>query len=540
MVVSGIFNLFKRIFPGMMKKRANNKLVLWFRRHVANPALFGFKHSTPVKWGPINMSLPTRAQTWVLCGYFVMFIIFMFIKYDIYDGNSRFATRSLQISRYVADRSGIIAMSQLPLLFLFAGRNNLTLLITGWSYDTMNVYHRWVARVMYLCIFIHGVCFSVFYKMQGSYNEEFESGYMRWAFVAIVCGGFLMFFSLRHFREKVYEFFLWFHRLFVIFFTVGVWYHTKPHGYMEWLYAAIAIWAFDHACRLGRIVFSGVTAKADLQLCGHEDNDGEFIKLKVTYSHVWGPRPGAYAFIYYLKPFLGFWENHPFSCYPSPIPGEENKMVFCMRILGGKTLRMAKYLSDKPNRQQTVPIFIDGPYGQTFPIENNDTLVFIAGGIGFTGTFSYASHLKHHGANKRVVFIWISRSTGNISVFKDELDYLGKEGHVDIQLYITNQEESNSSKSDLSIQNEKKDGDLDEVNEKSSVSSDSSSRTTVTYGIPNISELVMKYISESSGGSTGFLVCGPPGLNDSVRKSVTENMGKGNGNVDLYVEAFNW
>lgn len=533
MLIASVFHFFKKVTPGFAKKVSRNRAVLYFRQKFANPALFGSKHSVPVKWGKgfINMSLPTRAQGWVLLGYFVMFIILMFIKYDIFDGNSRYAAKKSQLARYVADRAGIIGTAQLPLLFLFASRNNILLLATGWSYDTMNVYHRWVARVMYIGVFIHSIAFTYLYVQNGKLNSEWKRTYMIWGIVGTVCGGLLMFFSLRHFRERLYEFFLWCHWLFVAFFTAGTWYHLKPHGYMEWLYAAIAIWAFDRACRLGRIVFSGLTSTGDMEV-----HCQDFIKFKVNYSHIWGANPGCYSFVYFLLPIWSFWENHPFSCYNSPVPGEENKLVFCLRARGGKTKQLLKYLIKKDGRAK-IPMFIEGPYGQNFPIGKNDTMVFIAGGIGFTATYSYAAHLKKLGDKKRIVFIWVARTSDNLQMFKEEIDYLSQEDHVDVQIYVTDETESSGG----SINDEKRINDgssSEDVVEKTSI--DSSSSATIIYGIiPNLNEIVERSIAEASG-SIGFMTCGPPGMNDAIRSSVTNNMANPEKAVNLYVEAFNW
>lgn len=527
-LLGAIFNITKKLMPGFVHRTTNNKLCLLFRKKIANPALFGFRHSTPVKLGPfniINVSLPTRAQSYVLAGYYAMFIIFMFIKIDLFDGNTRYATKGLQLSRYLADRSGIIAITQVPLIYLFAGRNNIMLWVTGWSYDTFNVYHRAISRVMYICVFIHGTCFSANYGLNGTLGKNYSIGYFRWGMVACIAGGLIIFQTIRHFRESVYETFLQIHRVLVIVFTFAVYYHLKSFGYLQWFWAAIAVWAFDRAARLVRILVGGVRSKAEMQVHGHE-----FVKFKVNYSGLWKPQPGAYAFIYFLKPFFKSWEDHPFSCYPSPVPGEENKIVFCMRILNGKTKQMANYLADKPEGRDTVPVLIEGPYGQHFPVENSDSIVLICGGIGFTGAYSYACHYKNLAGSKRISFIWITRFNHNLSVFAEELDFLAHEDNVDVQLYVTDDVGPDSNeKTDTSSNNNSL--------EKRSVGSITSSN--VNYGIPNLSELIPRHIEESSG-STAFMVCGPPGLNDSVRKTVVDNMDKGKGRVDIYVEAFNW
>lgn len=75
---------------------------------------------------------------------------------------------SSQLLRYIADRTGIISFANIPLIWLFAGRNNIFLWATGWSFATFNLFHRhvaWIATIqavvhtlLYLVIFIQSGC----------------------------------------------------------------------------------------------------------------------------------------------------------------------------------------------------------------------------------------------------------------------------------------------------------------------------------------------------------------------------------------------
>jgi len=53
-------------------------------------------------------------------------------------------------------RSTLLSMAQLPLIILLAGKNNFIGLVTGVSYERLNVLHRWVARGLFLTATIHG------------------------------------------------------------------------------------------------------------------------------------------------------------------------------------------------------------------------------------------------------------------------------------------------------------------------------------------------------------------------------------------------
>lgn len=543
LVCGMIANFTKRVFPKQVKSIANSSLVLKFRGKIAYPALFGYRHSVPFKalGGFINMSVPTRAQGVVLTGYFIMFIIFNFVKYEFFDNNRPFLGPAHQISRVIGDRTGIMASAHLPLIFLFAGRNNIMLTLTNWSYDTMNVYHRWVSRGMYVLVVIHAISFTIAFKIEGYYESEFARSPNVWGITAGVCGGFMIFFAARTFRVNFYEWFLWFHRIMAIFFICGMVYHTKTHSqsYNEFVWASVAIWVLDRFLRIIRIMASSVTAKAECKVYPEE-----IVKVKIDYSNFWGPSPGDYVFVYFMKPVFGRWENHPFTTYPSPVPGEEKKLVMCIRAREGKTRQLHNYICNMPKREMSCHVLLDGPYGQRFPIENNDSILLIAGGIGVTATYSYAAKLRALGERKQIIFLWTIRSLENLLFFKEELEFLLKDDRIQVQIFL-----SESSGSASPVINEKGTTDssspvpipinISSLNEKYGAEIPESFMSRVIYGRPNLPEIVHHHVS-STDGSSGVLVCGPPTMNDDVRAAVTKEINESKRQVDLYVEAFNW
>lgn len=64
---------------------------------------------------------------------------------------------------------------------------------TGWSFDTFNVYHRWVARGMIAHIFIHPVSYSIIFVILREYEEDFKVRYWRWGVVGNVLGSLIVF-----------------------------------------------------------------------------------------------------------------------------------------------------------------------------------------------------------------------------------------------------------------------------------------------------------------------------------------------------------
>lgn len=72
-----------------------------------------------------------------------------------------------QIWRYIADRAGIMAYSNLPLMWMFSGRNNIFIWLTGWQFSTFNLFHRHIARIATLQAIIHSIAYTAFYFTSG-------------------------------------------------------------------------------------------------------------------------------------------------------------------------------------------------------------------------------------------------------------------------------------------------------------------------------------------------------------------------------------
>jgi predicted ferric reductase len=520
-------NLFQTIAPSYYY-RINNKISRTWKQKVSLPALFGYSHSSPINrcWNIINMSVPTRLESLCILGYLILFFIFHFTSYHLFAENTRFPTYRQQLSRYLADRAGYMCMYQLPLVFLFAGRNNIMITATGWQFETFNAFHRWISRGMYIDAIIHAASYTVYEMAKGEFPDIYSEDYfIAWGLAAIVFGGIIMLFSHKYFRDRKHEIFLIFHWVFVSVFLVGVWWHLADNDDNQWTYACVAIWAFDRAARFFRIFLAGINSKADVKIYNND-----VLKLKVDYSNIWSSKPGYHAYLSFLR-LDSFWESHPFTFYRSPVSGEENKLVFCIRKRKGMTKRLAATMEAQPNHSKRIPVLIDGPYGCIYSLEKFQTAVLIAGGIGVTATFSYVERMKRSGSTKdqQVVFIWVIRTLNDIEWFRDEINYLLSDDNVDVQIFVTGsgQESDSSSLSD------------EKYEDKTETNSLQSLRSKISYGKPDLDVVIYEFI-KNADSTIGFFTCGPGGMNDKARASVAKHLGAGKAAVEYFEESFAW
>ena len=123
-----------------------------FKKHCLDAPLFRTRHHREFKLSTaIGMgTLPSRFQTFFLVGYLAANITFCIWKID-YSSFSKGANELLE-------RSGVIAVMNMIPLFLLAGRNNPVIKLTGIPFDTMNLIHRWLGRIVVLEAIAHTVC----------------------------------------------------------------------------------------------------------------------------------------------------------------------------------------------------------------------------------------------------------------------------------------------------------------------------------------------------------------------------------------------
>jgi len=120
------------------------------RKYFWDAPLFRRRHHQEFRLSSvINMgTLPSRSQTTFLVGYLVM--ITTFTVYDLPWGGPMETVLS-----DVTKRTGYLAIMNMLPLFLLSSRNNPLISWTGISFDTYNLVHRWLGRIVVLESLIH-------------------------------------------------------------------------------------------------------------------------------------------------------------------------------------------------------------------------------------------------------------------------------------------------------------------------------------------------------------------------------------------------
>ncbi|ODQ65218.1 hypothetical protein NADFUDRAFT_83263 [Nadsonia fulvescens var. elongata DSM 6958] len=494
------------------------------RHYVTLPPAFRKRHSKPGNVGPFIWLIPTRVHSVVIAIYLILNIIFTCVDYRVVKPNAFFyyQTTYMQICRMLADRTGIICFTQIPLLFLFGGRNNFLMWVTGWSFDTFNAYHRWIARAAMFHAFVHSIGYSMWCSRKGSYNSNLHDVYFLAGVIATVFCGALWIQSFAIFRRHTYELFLVVHILLAIGFLVTIWYHCVDLGWMGYVYCSIAIWAFDRLARLVRIAWGGLIIKSKFQMY----SNGTF-RVDLPVQSRWGYYPGCHIYLYVLNS-KKFWQSHPFTVFKTPENESNGTISLVVKPMKGITADIATFLSSQPENKGEIKTMVEGPYGYSHPINRYQTAVFISGGIGVTTNYPYAADLiKSNNHTQKIIFIWIIHDDQPLEWFKEELDHLSSSKNVEIRIFITSRHTKSTDQSDSSS-----------LRSFSKLKESSYSRI-VRGSRPHINEELLDIVSASMG-TIGVIACGPPSLNDTVRLGVIEALDSSSNRIDYFEEAFSW
>ncbi|GMM38058.1 ferric-chelate reductase [Saccharomycopsis crataegensis] len=539
MVISAIVNLFTA--TGLVKK-FTHPIFKKAQRYLLIPSLLSEKHRQTFKFlGIFESYLPSRAESIIVSGYLILYIVFMSVHLD---------GTGVALNKLISDRAGIIASAHMPLLFLFGGRNNIMMYLTGFNHSTFIQFHKWTGRIMSLNVLIHGAGYARRYLAAGTYAANMKQEYVVWGIVAATSAGVIMFQSYNWFRKNTYEFFLITHIVLSVIFMVGALRHVYTFGWTEFFLAAIAVWVFDRLVRIIRLFNFGLQ-KANIKVISE---DTFKVTVKRPHGFRWYAEPGQYVYLHFFT-IKTFGQSHPFTVTDSNFKdGEINIYIKCKK---GATKRIYDMVSKKPDQvDNTILVGIEGPYGPSAPNHHYDNIALFAGGNGIPGIFDGALRLarKYPEGQKNIRMIWAARDLASISWFLPELQLLRKETSVQVSIYLTREnpekfvakkqlsEANNSSTDEDNKSDEKTDSEKSEtyaINSTGSPLVDQLDGFDVICGRPNIEELICDWFAHDSG-SISITSCGPGILCDSLRKSISANIEKHKGRVDYYEDLQIW
>ncbi|AET41031.1 uncharacterized protein Ecym_7183 [Eremothecium cymbalariae DBVPG len=542
--------LIPTVWMSLNKALSRLYIVRKYRQLVSVPTAFNGAHTAPSLFGAY---LPTRLESIVVFIFVTMSAVFLAANYHYVEDGVIWSGKASQFGRYIGDRSGILTNFLFTVTWLFAGRNNVLLFLTGWKQSTFLTYHKWVARVSVASLFIHTISMLVNTVAMGKYHTRKRTGWWRWGSVSIVAGIVILFQAMPYFRRHSYEIFLYFHILLAMFFLIGGWMHTDFFGSGQWWFACAAIWGFDRFLRFVRIAHFGLrTAKVKLI-------SNETLEITVPRHNWWVAFPGSVAYVYFVGTPL-FWQSHPFTMVSS---NDCPYVKFLIKVKNGATKSIAKSLIDKTGQEAHFRIAVEGPYGSHTSLDKYDNVLLYSGGNGIPGPFTYARELGELSLKDKakkvpfVKFYWVIRYTSQFEWFMDELKSLEKYNNIQMIIYVTKPQEGeiyNEKTSDAdssSSADDNKEAAKLYQSPTASASKENKSEEHVSVklvrpsafpnvefrrGRPCIPELLNSDLNEVAGSNVAVMSCAHSSMVDAVRDSLAKEVGSRSGGRIEYIE----
>ncbi|CAK7895112.1 ferric/cupric reductase transmembrane component 1 [[Candida] anglica] len=532
--IAGICNFLSFAFPDVLSF-FNGSASKLFRKYITLPATIRRKHAASGSFMYIFAGLiPTRLESILVLGWFILALVFNIDHIDHVSHNFVWASTKAEMGRKIADRSGIIACYLVPIQILFAGRNNFTQWISGWSYSRMILLHRWISRITFILVLVHTIAMSISGVALGKFVSRNNKPYVIWGYVATVAGFIILIQAMMKFRNKNYELFLAIHILFAVFWIVGGWIHVADDGYERFYIAAVAAWCFDRVMRFARLFAFGIQT-AHVQLKANET-----LKVTVPRPKYWKPFPGCHAFVHFMRPTC-FWQSHPFTIVDSV--EKDNTIVFYMKVKGGATHGLYQYLAQQPGHAANIKMSVEGPYGNRIPISKYSTSVFLAGGNGIPGLYSEAIDLvKKSSGERKIRFYWVIRHWKSMEWFYEELKKF--EGTcVEPIVYVTQPGsglvEPIGSSDEASSSDDEKKNDVEKSEDHVQNLMQSLHFIEFREGRPDLDAIVKQEISESDG-PIGIVSCAHPSMVDGIRYAVTHSLDASKHRVDYFEQIQSW
>ncbi|KAJ2900483.1 hypothetical protein MKZ38_002437 [Zalerion maritima] len=488
----------------------------WNKRHNRE-----FKLSSAVSMG----TLPSRLHSLLLFVIVLSNIVYML--YIDWTQENKYA-----VWAEIRGRSGTLSMIQMLPLIIFAGRNNPLIHLLAVSFDTYNIFHRNIGRLVVLEALIHTVAWAVVAGADGGGSFVVEKilhdRFIASGFAGTVAMVILMLLSVSPIRHAFYETFLNVHIILAFVTFVGTYIHciaaTIPGvGALPQVTIAIAIfalWFADRLARMLRIVYYNWSSRGMTEAFV-EAMPGETCRVTLHLPRYVDVKPGSHAYLRFAQ--ANWWESHPFSIAwvehspetkTLPITEKESCLIerkaatsvsFIIGAHTGVTRKLYNKAVSGPTQVVSMRANFEGPYGGHHSLDSYGHAVLFAGATGITHQISYLKPLiegfnNQTVATRKITLVWIVRDYEALEWVKPWMNEVlrmpNRKDILNIKLFITRP--------------------------KNASEITSSSQTVQMFpGRPNIPTLLHKECSEQKGAMM-VSVCGPGALADDVRFSVRQ------------------
>ncbi|KAL8748224.1 MAG: hypothetical protein Q9184_007491, partial [Pyrenodesmia sp. 2 TL-2023] len=508
----------------------------WLKKNLIYAPLRNKRHNRNIQMARLNMgTIPSRFHTTLLLLYILSNIVYcLFLNY-----------KSCNKSALIAElrgRTGHLAFVNMMPLMVFAGRNNAFIPLLRVSFDTFNIFHRWIGRL----VAAESIAHTAAWMAGKSIADRMESGkhgmmhalqtnsFLAWGMVSLITMVFILIQASSAIRHLAYETFLHLHQLLAILAFLG----AAVHGHQgqlpltNYVYITIAFWFLERFIRLWKIIYRNIGLRSSTRVTVEALPEA----CRVTYElkRPWDIRPGCHVYAHF--PTLTWsLSSHPFSIawydtrptpyrsledekLPSstqdldaPLPARTTTSItLVMSKKDGMTAKLHAKARASPTGIITIRGFIEGPYGGQESLHSYGTVLLFAGGVGITHQLSHVRDLLQSyndstSAVRKIVLIWTVRSQDAFDWVHPWMTEIFKMPHrrqvLKVLLFVTKPRQA---------------GDIV-----------SRSNQVQMYGGRCKPGKIVEEEFEKRAGAMAVTVCGPGAFADEVRAAARERVMEG-------------
>lgn len=458
-------------------------------------------------------------------------------------------------------RTGILAAVNMIPLVVLAGRNNPAIPLLKVSFDTFNLFHRWIGRIVIVETVAHVVAWGANADVAlglGSAVASIRGDlFLSVGLAATVAMLVMLVQSLSPIRHAFYETFLHLHQALAFTAAAGVYVHVDVAHLpaRPYLRAVVVLWLCDRTMRLARLLYLNLSRRNGCTWIEVAALPGEACRVTFHLPRHVTIRPGSHVYAYF--PRVSWWMSHPFSVAwtnvesepPTgldlePVDGAEPRSPDSMEkpvsgrgawppsdaptsislVVVART-GMTRQLYDRAMRSTFGVIrlsgFVEGPYAGHDSLASYGTVLLFAGGAGITHHLIQIRHLvacaqARTVATRRVVLAWSVRDVEMLAWVRPWMDEIlrmeGRREVLKMVLFVTQPRRPSEIVSP-------------------------SPRVQLVVGRCQPGAMVDQELPTRVGAMV-VSVCGPGAFADDVRAAVRQRLDRGC--IDLVEEAFTW
>ena len=521
----------------------------WMKEHFLYAPLWKLRHNREIRISSaISIgTLPSRAHMVLLVSYSICNLAYgLAVPYN---------TRIEETVASLRGRAGTLAALNLVPTVLFALRNNPLIWMLEIPYDTFNLFHRWLARIVIFEAVLHVLFWTGNTVHAGGWQavhegltksihaKSFTNGLAAIILFVVIAGQ-----AWSPLRHAFYETFLNIHKLLVFAALTTAYMHLKIDFLPQrpWLEIVFSLWMLEYVFRLARIMYYNVSTSHGFTRITVVALPAEACRVTVELVRPWRPRPGAHIHMYI--PTLAWLSSHPFSVawtetrpLPTTLPpldtekglaadsqlgldnttNQATSLSFICRARTGFTRHMYNRAAAQPNRTWHTWGAAEGPYGSLDPLASYGTVLLFAGGVGITHQLSHLSPLisgsrDGTAATRKIVLVWTVPSAECLEWVRPWMDRVlrmrGRREVLKIMLFVTKPKRREEVRS-------------------------GTGSVLIVPGRCNPGIIIDKEMAERVGAMV-VTVCGPGGFADEVRRATRRRVRMGV--LDFVEEAFTY